>query len=424
MREGDGVPTTTSTRRPLVARIVRPGELTVRVAFLVGAYAAAAFFALLATARNFPPAPGIALPFSIVGLPSETLGIALWTVIALLSAAWGQREEGRVALVPGAATIIAAIALGGPTAAAWVALIGTLELRELRGDIPWYGVLANHAMQVAPAVLAGFAYWGVAGHTSGGGRAVDFPATAVAAVTFWTTNTAMAAAMVWARTGRHPSVAYATPWGALLAWMVAETAIGWLASICFEVVWWSPFAVAVANASTAASLASGQAGWLLRHHQLTELPNARSLREHGADLRRGNRRGVCAFYIDLDGFKAVNDRYGHDAGDDVLVEVGRRLRAAKRAEDFVAHLHGDEFVLLAQGIGSDAEAADLIERVQDEISLPIHHNAGTIAVGASVGYQFVTNLDQLDEALREADHNMGAAKMAHAAAAGRTRRSG
>ena len=168
-------------------------------------------------------------------------------------------------------------------------------------------------------------------------------------------------------------------------------------------------------------MSAGQSDWLLHHHQLTDLPNARSLNERATEMRRTGRTGLCVFYIDLDGFKSVNDRHGHHVGDDVLREVGARLRASTRSEDFLAHLHGDEFVLLAQGVGSDGEAQRVIERLQSSLAGPIAHAVGAISVTASVGYRFAADAGALEHALREADLNMAATKAARAMASGRTR---
>jgi diguanylate cyclase (GGDEF)-like protein len=398
----------------------RPSLPTGRVAVIVWTYTAAATIALTATSLLVGVSPQIATPFSVAGISSTTTGVTFWILLALIGSAWSRKEDGRAAMTLGMMPVIGAMALGGPTAAAWVALVGTLELRELRGGIPWYGVLSNHAMQVVPAVLGGLVYPAVCGDRS------NVPATALAtaagAATFGACSAGMALALVGARTGRRWTECLGMPWTSLGNWMVAQSAIAWLVSLAYPVVWWSPLALVAANASEAASLAASQSSWLLRHHQLTDLPNGRSLNERAADLRRAGRTGLCVFYIDLDGFKNVNDRHGHSVGDDVLKEVGVRLAASMRSHDFLAHLHGDEFVLLAEGISSDAEATQLIERLQNSLAQTIEHATGRIAIGASVGYQFVTGMDGLDQALRQADHNMTAAKTSRALASGRTRR--
>jgi diguanylate cyclase (GGDEF)-like protein len=322
----------------------------------------------------------------------------------------------------GIAPIFAAMALGGPSAAAWVAFVGTLEPRDLRGEIPWYGLLSNQAMQVIAAVAGGVVYGAVHDALPGGPGEVSLLATACAPAAFGVLTFALASLLVWARTGRPPDEAFAISLSAIRNLVVAEAAIGWLGAICYESVWWSPFAVLVANIATAASVVAGQEGWLVRHHQLTGLPNARGLRERVAELRRGAHEGLCVFYIDLDGFKTVNDQFGHDAGDAVLVEVAHRLDASKRDRDFVAHLHGDEFVVLAELVPDAAAATSIAARLRNAIEAPITRGNETVEVGASIGYELLPDPESLDEALRTADRQMSIAKEARAAAAGRVRR--
>src|SRR5690349_968121 len=95
------------------------------------------------------------------GVPA---GIAFWTVLTLLASALPVRMPYGTLVSVAIAPIVATMALGGPVAAGWVALLGTTEVRELRGRIPWYGTLANHASIVLPAVLGGVVFEYVAGH--------------------------------------------------------------------------------------------------------------------------------------------------------------------------------------------------------------------------------------------------------------------
>ena len=130
---------------------------------------------------------------------------------------------------------------------------------------------------------------------------------------------------------------------------------------------------------------------------------------------------MCVLYLDLDGFKAINDRYDHHVGDDVLRVTATRLRATCRGSDFVARLHGDEFVILGQSVASDAEGAALARRLVAAVEPPIEHPAGVLHVSATVGYRLVTDLEGIDEAIREADLEMARGKDVKAAAAGRVR---
>lgn len=114
------------------------------------------------------------------------------------------------------------------------------------------------------------------------------------------------------------------------------------------------------------------------HDPLTGLPNRRLLLDRiGQAFRRAERTSglVAVLFLDLGGFKKVNDLYGHEAGDQALVEIGQRLQAAVRASDTVARLGGDEFVILCEGIDrSDADA--LAHRVRANVSKPINIQIG------------------------------------------------
>jgi diguanylate cyclase (GGDEF)-like protein len=176
------------------------------------------------------------------------------------------------------------------------------------------------------------------------------------------------------------------------------------------------------DAGAAGSLARHRTAWYLRHHPLTELPNGLGVRDHMANLRKAGSSGVGVFYIDLDGFKAVNDDHGSVVGDDVLRVTGRRLAAICRGRDFLAHLHGDEFLVLAPGVCDDTEAAALARRLVEAIESPILHAVGELRVSATVGFRVTTDVDAIDVAIRGADHDMQDAKRAKAAATGHARR--
>ncbi len=116
-------------------------------------------------------------------------------------------------------------------------------------------------------------------------------------------------------------------------------------------------------------------------------------------------KGLAVLFCDLDGFKSINDRFGHNAGDAVLVEVARRLSAAVRDGDTVARLGGDEFVVLADGIGRD-EAKDLAHRLRNAIIPPMRIDGRAMRVGVSLGIGWAGCGMSTEEVLHTADERM------------------
>jgi diguanylate cyclase (GGDEF)-like protein/PAS domain S-box-containing protein len=141
---------------------------------------------------------------------------------------------------------------------------------------------------------------------------------------------------------------------------------------------------------------------------LTGLPNRAVLFTELSDAAAvPGRRNLLV--LDLDGFKAVNDRAGHESGDHLLVEVARRLNTVVRADDLVARLGGDEFAVLVTG--SQEESVEVAQRVVDALGMPYLVGGDPFAVGASVGVATVgAGGGQL--AFRSADAALRAAKQA------------
>ncbi|GIE85925.1 hypothetical protein Are01nite_24050 [Actinoplanes regularis] len=149
-----------------------------------------------------------------------------------------------------------------------------------------------------------------------------------------------------------------------------------------------------------------------QHDPLTGLSNRAVLGERLAHLRPSTDVPVAVLYLDLDGFKEVNDRYGHEAGDSVLVAVAQRLSAVVRAGDLVARLGGDEFVLLCPGVG-EADAVWLAERILADVALPVEFRGHHLTVGASIGIAATAggpDGDRGGTVLRSADAAMYQAK--------------
>nr|WP_281373287.1 GGDEF domain-containing protein [Kineococcus aurantiacus] len=126
---------------------------------------------------------------------------------------------------------------------------------------------------------------------------------------------------------------------------------------------------------------------------------------------RGTRVAVC--FVDLDGFKAVNDRYGHAAGDELITAAAGRLRTGCRSADLVGRLGGDEFLTATADPGTDAQALAVAGRLVEALSRPFALSAGSVRVGASVGLALATAAGRTGEDLvRAADDAMYAAKAA------------
>ncbi|WP_329120775.1 diguanylate cyclase CdgB [Streptomyces sp. NBC_01465] len=124
-------------------------------------------------------------------------------------------------------------------------------------------------------------------------------------------------------------------------------------------------------------------------------------------------KGLAVLFCDLDGFKSINDRFGHHTGDAVLIEVARRLTTGVRDGDTVARLGGDEFVVLADGLGA-ADAADLAVRLRNAIIPPIRVDGRAVRVGASFGIGWAECGMSVEEVLRSADQRMYVEKRSRA----------
>ena len=150
------------------------------------------------------------------------------------------------------------------------------------------------------------------------------------------------------------------------------------------------------------------------HDQLTGLPNRLLFLDRLAVALERSRRApgsVAVMLIDLDRFTAVNDSYGHDAGDDLLVAVGERLRGSLRGGDTVARFGGDEFLLLCGDLGDDREALALAHGARALIAEPLELAGHEISVSACVGVACAEGPDVGAEALiRGADRGMRRAK--------------
>ncbi len=153
---------------------------------------------------------------------------------------------------------------------------------------------------------------------------------------------------------------------------------------------------------------------LALHDPLTALPNRSLFMDRlGQALHRLERRDrvLAVLFVDLDRFKAINDRFGHAAGDTALLAVGARLREVLRPHDTVGRLGGDEFVVLCEDLEDDRAAVRVAERVLAALEQPIECGDHTVVSSASIGIALTRRSDTTPDALlRDADMAMYRAK--------------
>jgi diguanylate cyclase (GGDEF)-like protein len=146
------------------------------------------------------------------------------------------------------------------------------------------------------------------------------------------------------------------------------------------------------------------------HDPLTGLPNRALLDDRLqvalARKQRNGRSTLCVLFLDLDRFKVINDSYGHERGDQVLVAIGERLSQALRPGDTVARFGGDEFVVLAEGIRDEAHAIDVASRLQEAIEEPIEAGGAVLHATATIGLALAVPGSTSSDLLRDADAAM------------------
>jgi diguanylate cyclase (GGDEF)-like protein len=186
------------------------------------------------------------------------------------------------------------------------------------------------------------------------------------------------------RAGVRPDAGYAAEWRTAVAFA------SYAGLVACTAVLFTVYEQIRAEAQARAEAAAAELARMAYHDALTGLANrARFLACTAAALARARAAGdpsrVAVLALDLDGFKAVNDTLGHEAGDAVLVEVAGRLLGATRGSDTVARLGGDEFAVLLDGVGDDADAGVVAARVVEAIGRPFVIAGAPARVGTSVG---------------------------------------
>jgi diguanylate cyclase (GGDEF)-like protein/PAS domain S-box-containing protein len=141
------------------------------------------------------------------------------------------------------------------------------------------------------------------------------------------------------------------------------------------------------------------------HDPLTQLANRALLRSvlENAWARRTEPGHLAILFVDLDRFKQVNDTFGHEAGDELLLLVARRLERSVRVGDAVARFGGDEFVVICENVAGREEAVQIAGRIRESLARTYRLSSGEASVAACVGIALDDEQDSVDNLLREAD---------------------
>lgn len=154
--------------------------------------------------------------------------------------------------------------------------------------------------------------------------------------------------------------------------------------------------------------------YMANHDSLTNLPNRNYMRKRlpqAISLAKRHKRLLCMLFVDLDRFKPINDTYGHEIGDIVLLKVAKRLTEILRASDSVCRLGGDEFVILLES-SNTVEGAELVaQKAIEKLNESIEANDHVCYIGASIGISvFPDDCEDAETMLRHADIAMYEAK--------------
>jgi putative nucleotidyltransferase with HDIG domain len=204
--------------------------------------------ALVVTTLAFPidPRYPIASGFHALGDLAPIGGLAFWAGVTLFASAMPISMPRGAHFAVSVSTIMAATILGGPTAGGWVALIGTTELREIRGQVPWYGTLANHAGLMLPAIAAGIVMWplgippaSVTNPTQALATPIAFLAAMVGGTAFLAVNAGLTAAAVSVRTGQTVSNVIRSEGRSVGSSFLSLAPIGWLMAQIYVIAAWA-----------------------------------------------------------------------------------------------------------------------------------------------------------------------------------------
>jgi len=346
-------------------------------------------------------------------------GLLFWIAFGLLGSARTKGYGGHAVLTFHLPFIVAAMALGGPVAAGWVAAIATIELRELR-EVPWFGTLSNHAIVTLAAVIGGLVVVELRGTL---GAVLDpslatLAAAAGGAFVLCAIDVGLSASTIALREGLGRDELSSVFNSSFRQTLGAEVILGWLLAVVYvAIAWWAPI---VCFLVILIVWRANDEHELTTHDSMTGLLNRRGFDERYAATVRRVRRGnalAAVLMIDLDRFKAVNDTLGHAAGDEVLKQVAHRLRGAVRYTDVAARLGGDEFAVLLARVADEAAAERVARRMHARLCEPMVVAGREVVIGASLGVRLLDRdsapdtLDMADKAMYDAKERGGGVRL-------------
>jgi diguanylate cyclase (GGDEF)-like protein len=393
----------------------RSPQLLAYTALSIGLGLAAVMWALVA----YPLDPAIALTIR-ADREGILLGLLFWIGLGLLGGTRVQHLHGHGALTFHLPFIVAATALGGPAAGGLVALLGTWERRELDpAEMPWYGALSNHAHLALAAVAGGVILTGTErGLISivGTGQEVTLVAIVLASLTFGVVSSALAGGTVVLRDRLSLAEAMRVFDTSFRLTAASEVVVGWVLVLTWVTVgWWAT----IITAGLVLVIWQGHdAREIARHDPLTKLLSRAGFEARLVEAARSaerHRRVFAVIAIDLDGFGVYNKKYGMAVGDELIREVGARIRAGIRLTDAGVRLGGDEYGVLLADTDDAAHAERVARRLLASITEPIPVGERTLQVGASFGvviFDADAEIPRVSEIHRLADDAMRRAKFA------------
>lgn len=353
--------------------------------------------AFLWSTMTVPIRPAINPGLEGTALGGADGGLLLWIAFGLVGSL-------RVLPIPGGSGvwtfhmpfIAAAMVLGGPTAGAWVGFLSTIERRELDTQ-PWYGALANHSVMAFAAVAGGLTVQVTKGALSSAGAetaVASLAATTIGTLVLAAVGNGVAAGTIMLRERLSALSLLEILVRSFGGITIAEIGLAWVFVTLYGTTgWWAPLALAVIV------LLVWPGEGVEFKDPLTKLPRdgefRRMLDGVLARSRRGLADGGLLVLFDLDGFGQLNKDHGQHIGDEVLREIGNRVRADIRSTDFAGRRGGDEFAVFYAAVPDSATAHRIGRRLEAAIRRPISTSAGTMYVGVSIGALIVRPATEL-----------------------------